>query len=558
MSLAKSFVPGAGDLYFLPLGGTGEIGMNLNLFGHDGAWIMVDLGVTFPEAGAPGIELIMADPAFIEARGDRLAGLVLTHAHEDHIGAVPHIWPRLRCPIYATAFTASLVRGKLAEAGLEKEAEVTEVPLSGRFQVGPFEIELITLTHSIPEPNALVIRTSAGTVLHTGDWKFDPDPVVGEDYDEAALRALADEGVLAMVCDSTNALVPGTAGSEADVRDALETLVSGLKERVAIACFATNVARVDSVCRVAQRTGRRVALVGRSLHRIHRAAVENGYMTDLPPLIDVKDAGHLPREEVLLLCTGSQGEPRGALWRIARGEHRDVALEPGDAVVFSSRVIPGNERGIYALQNALVEQGVEVLTDREAPIHVSGHPARDELVQMYQWVRPRIAIPVHGEARHLTAHGRLAHQCQVPDVLVGKNGALMRLAPGPAEIVEQVPVGRLVLDGTRLAAAESAHLRVRRKLLHNGSAMVTLVLDRGGSLREEPRLSFEGVIAPDDEAEILDQTMAAIEKALGRVSRARRTDDEEMAETARIAVRRFLLRATGNRPVIRVHVVRVD
>ncbi|MEE8535396.1 MAG: ribonuclease J, partial [Kiloniellales bacterium] len=551
-------VPGADDLYFLPLGGTGEIGMNLNLFGHDGAWIMVDLGVTFPEAGAPGIELIMADPAFIEARRERLAGLVLTHAHEDHIGAVPHIWPRLRCPIYATAFTASLVRGKLADAGLEKAAEVTEVPLSGRFQVGPFEIELITLTHSIPEPNALVIRTSAGTVLHTGDWKFDPDPVVGEDYDEAALRALADEGVLAMVCDSTNALVPGTAGSEADVRDALEELVSGLKERVAIACFATNVARVDSICRVAQRTGRRVALVGRSLLRIHRAAVENGYMTDLPPLIDVKDAGHLPREEVLLLCTGSQGEPRGALWRIARGEHRDVALEPGDAVVFSSRVIPGNERGIHALQNALVEQGVEVLTDREAPIHVSGHPARDELVQMYQWVRPRIAIPVHGEARHLTAHGRLAHECQVPDVLVGKNGALMRLAPGPAAIVEQVPVGRLVLDGTRLAAAESAHLRARRKLLHNGSAMVTLVLDRGGSLREEPRLSFEGVIAPDEEAEILDQTMAAIEKALGRVSRARRTDDEEMAETARIAVRRFLLRATGNRPVIRVHVVRVE
>jgi ribonuclease J len=558
MSGPKTFDPGAGELYFLPLGGTGEIGMNLNLFGHDGAWIIVDLGVTFPDAGAPGIELIMADPAFIEARADKLAGLVLTHGHEDHIGAVPYIWPRLRCPIYATGFTASLVRGKLAEAGLEEEAEVTEVPLSGRFQVGPFEIELITLTHSIPEPNALVIRTPAGSVLHTGDWKFDPAPVVGEDYDEAALKALADEGVLAMVCDSTNALVPGVAGSEGDVRAALEELVGGLHERVAVACFATNVARLDSVCRVAAKTGRRVALVGRSLHRIHRAAVENGYLADLQPLIDVKDAGYLPREEVLLLCTGSQGEPRGALWRIARGEHRDVGLEAGDAVVFSSRVIPGNERGIYALQNALVEQGIEVLTDREVPIHVSGHPARDELVQMYQWVRPRIAIPVHGEARHLMAHGQLAHECQVPDVLIGENGALMRLAPGPAAIVDQVPVGRLVLDGNRLAPSGSEHLRARRRLMHNGSVMLTLVLDRTGSLREEPWLSFEGVVAPEVEDEVLDETVAAIEEDLGRVSRKRRTDDEEMAEVARIAVRRFLLRATGNRPVIRVHVVRVD
>jgi ribonuclease J len=400
-------VAGAGELWFLPLGGTGEIGMNLNLYCHDGAWLMVDLGVTFGDDRTPGIDLIMPDPGFIEERVETLAGLVLTHGHEDHIGAVPHIWPRLKCPIYATPFTAALVRGKLAEVGIDGAAVITEVPMSGRFSVGPFEIELITLTHSIPEPNAVVIRTAAGTVLHTGDWKFDPSPQIGDHYGEAALRALAEEGVLAMVCDSTNALVEGESGSEGEVRDNLSTLIGGIEGRVAVACFATNVARLATVIRVAKEHGRRVALVGRSMHKIFKAAVETGYLTEIDAVVSDKDIGYLPRNEVLMLCTGSQGEPRAALWRIVRDEHPEVTLEAGDTVVFSSRVIPGNEKSIHALQNELVRQGVEVVSDYHDTIHVSGHPARDELAQMYQWVRPTVAIPVHGEARHLAGHTEL-------------------------------------------------------------------------------------------------------------------------------------------------------
>ena len=550
--------PGHGDLYFLPLGGTGEIGMNLNLYGHGGQWLMVDLGITFSDAGAPGYDVLMADPDFIVQRSDRLAGLVLTHAHEDHIGAVPYLWPRLRCPIYATKFTAQLVRGKLAEFGWEEEAEIIEVPLSGNFAVGPFQIQMITLTHSIPEPNALVIRTAAGTVLHTGDWKLDPDPVVGETYDEVALRALADEGVLAMVCDSTNSLVPGVAGSEGTVLANLERLIGELENRVAVTCFATNVARLVSIRRAAAANGRRVALVGRSLHRINRVATETGFLTDLPPLIDVQDMGYLPRGEVLLLCTGSQGELRGAMWRIARNEHQDVTLDAGDAVIFSSRVIPGNEVSIHALQNSLVEQGIEIYTDRDEPIHVSGHPARDELTQMYQWVRPKIAVPVHGEARHLVGQAEIAKECQVPEVLVGKNGALMRLAPGPAAIVDEVWTGRLVLDGTRLVSSGSPMLRERSRLRYNGAALVTLVLDGKGRPLDDPQITFEGILDPESEGEIAEDAQAALRDHVARQPAHVRRDDEALVEAVRVALRRHLFKAVGKKPVTRVHVVRLD
>ncbi len=556
-AIADFDVPGTEDLYFLPLGGTGEIGMNLNLYGHDGQWLMVDLGITFSDAGAPGYDILMADPDFIVARCDRLAGLVLTHAHEDHIGAVPYLWPRLRCPIYATKFTAKLVRGKLAEFGWEDEAEIVEVPLSGSFEVGPFRIQLITLTHSIPEPNALVIRTAAGTVLHTGDWKLDPDPVVGETYDDAALRALAEEGVLAMVCDSTNSLVPGVAGSEGTVQANLERLIGELENRVAVTCFATNVARLESIRRAAAAHGRRVALVGRSLHRINRVATESGFLTDLPPLIDVEDMGYLPRSEVLLLCTGSQGEPRGAMWRIARGEHQDVALEAGDAVIFSSRVIPGNETSIHALQNRLVEQGIAIYTDRDEPVHVSGHPARDELTQMYQWVRPKIAVPVHGEARHLVGQAEIAKECQVPEVLVGENGTLMRLAPGPAEIVDEIWTGRLVLDGTRLLPSDSPLLRDRSRLRYNGAVLVTLVVDGKGRPLDDPQITFEGVLDPESEREIAEDAQAALREDVARQPAHVRRDDEALVEAARVALRRHLFKAVGKKPVTRVHVVRL-
>jgi ribonuclease J len=548
---------GPDELWFLPLGGTGEIGMNLNLYAHDGAWLMVDLGVIFAEERQPGVELIMPDPSFIEGHRDKLAGLVLTHAHEDHIGAVPYLWPRLRCPVYATPFTAAVLRGKLRDNGFGAEIEITEVAMSGRFTVGPFELELITLTHSIPEPNAVAIRTPAGTVLHTGDWKLDPDPLVGDDYDVSALRRLAGEGVLAMVCDSTNALVEGESGSEGAVRHSLAELIGGLTGRVVVACFATNVARLESAIRVAEAHGRRVALVGRSMHRIHQAALETGYLADLPPLLTDREIGFLPREEVLLLCTGSQGEPRAALWRITRDEHPEVMLEPGDAVVFSSRMIPGNEKAILALQNELVRRGIEVITDQDHFTHVSGHPARDELAQMYQWVRPQLAVPVHGEARHLAAHAELARACQVPQAIVAENGTLISLAPGRPQIVDQLPVGRLMLDGTRLIRAESPVLRERQRVIYNGVALVTLVVDAKGALRAEPRLALEGVLDADSEVEVAAEVLDALSQELAKLPAAARTRDERLAETARVTVRRALFQRVGKKPVTRVHLVRL-
>lgn len=544
------------ELLFLPLGGTGEIGMNLNLYGHQGRWLMVDLGVTFARDNLPGVEVILPDPAFIEARRDQLDGLVLTHAHEDHIGAVGHLWDRLECPIYATPFTAEVLRPKLAEAGLLDIAEITEVPLSGRFTVGPFEIELITLTHSIPEPNAVVIRTTAGTVLHTGDWKLDPEPVVGEDFDEEALRALAEEQVLAMVCDSTNAMVEGDSGSEGDIAESLAEIIGEQRGRVAVACFASNVARLESIMRAAEHHGRRVVLAGRSMRRIVEAAKATGYLNGVAPFISDNDVGFLPRDEVLILCTGSQGEPRAALWRIARDDHPDIVLEEGDCVIFSSREIPGNETSIHELQNALVRLGVRVIVDGPVRTHVSGHPARDELAQMYGWVRPQVAVPVHGEARHLHEHAALARSCQIPQAIVGENGSLIRLAPGRAEIVDSVPAGRLVLDGRRILQAGSPVLRSRKRMIYNGVATGVVLLDEQGHLYEAPRLVVQGLIDMESEAEIAEAAVAAAAQAIERLP-LRARDDERVAEVAVSAIRKTFLKAVGKKPVTEVEVIRL-
>ena len=559
--MAKSFTGkdlGAEDLYFLPLGGTGEIGMNLNLYGHKGAWLMVDLGIIFGDPRLPGIDVEMPNPAFIAERRDDLAGLILTHAHEDHIGAVPYLWEELRCPVYATKFTAALLRRKLAEVGLLDEVPLTEVPLSGKFSVGPFEIELVTLTHSIPEPNAVVIRTEAGTVLHTGDWKLDPEPLVGDSYDEQRLKALAEENVLAMVGDSTNAMVWGEAGSEAEVREHLLKVVGGLKNRVAVACFASNVARLETVIRVAEACGRRVCLLGRSMYRIVDCAREAGYLQDHKPFLSEEEIDYLPRDEVLLLCTGSQGEPRAALWRIARGDHPHVGLSAGDAVVFSSRVIPGNETSIFELQNSLASAGVEVITDHDHEIHVSGHPGRDELVQMYQWVRPQVAVPVHGEARHLMAHAEIAKECQVPQQIVGRNGAVIRLAPGNAEIVDHVESGRLLYDGGRLLAQDSPVIKGRQKLMFNGAVAVTLVVDERGQLDGAPDISTVGLFEAEEEDEELAAVELAIEDAVQRLSRRERKDDAAVEEAARLAVRRTINRLLGKKPMTMVHVIRFE
>ena len=547
----------ANALYFVPLGGAGEIGMNLNVYGYGGDWLIIDCGVTFGDDSQPGLEVVMPDPAFIVERRDQLLGIVATHAHEDHIGAIPYLWTQLRCPVWATPFTASLLRAKLVEAGLADRVRINVVPMSGRFTIGPFDLELITLTHSIPEPNAVALRTPVGTVLHTGDWKFDPDPLIGPTADEAALTRLGDEGVLALIGDSTNALRPGTSGSEADLRRSLTDLIGRYDARVAVACFASNVARLETIARAAATHSRDVALVGRSLWRMDKAARENGYLTDLPRFLTEDEAGYIPRDRVLLICTGSQGEPRAALSRIARDDHPNVVLETGDVAIFSSRIIPGNEKAINRLQNALVRLGVEIVTEEDHFVHVSGHPARDELVRMYQMVRPKIAIPVHGEARHLIAHAQLAGECQVQQPLVIQNGDMVRLASSGAAVVDEVPVGRLASDGKGLLPLDGAALKDRRRTTFNGTAVATLALDRQGRLVAPPAISLIGMVEPAVAEETMPALRGALERLVDELPAGSRRDDAAVRDAARRALRRVLNERFGKRPLVDIHVVRI-
>ena len=549
-----------GDLVFVPLGGAGEIGMNLNLYGYGTKdvqfWVMVDLGVTFNDGTHPGVDIIMPDPTFIEERSDDLLALVLTHAHEDHLGAVPHLWRRLRCPIYATPFTASLLRSKLIEANLIDEVEVIIVPLQGRFQVGPFNFELITLTHSIPEPNALAIRTPVGTILHTGDWKFDPDPVVGDCADEDALRALGDEGVRAIVCDSTNVFNPGEAGSESDLLENITRLIGEATGKVAVACFASNVARLETISQAARANGRDIVIAGQSLIRIEKAARENGYLEGTPAFIQQEQAGYIPGDKTVIICTGSQGEPRAALSRIAANDHPYISLGQGDTVLFSSRVIPGNETSISHLQNQLVRLGVKMITAQDEFIHVSGHPARDELSHMYQLVRPEVSIPVHGELRHLREHARLAKDCQVDTAIVAENGSVIHIGPDEARIVDHVFSGRLTLEGKRLVALDSEIAKSRKRAMWHGTATISVVIDADGNLIATPQLSTTGLFESENDPIGLE----AIQKAKDSVtsqSKKNVRDDAKVKEAIRLAVRRHFRNELGKKTVTDVHLTRV-
>jgi ribonuclease J len=546
------------DLYFLPLGGSDEIGMNVNLYGYAGRWLMVDLGITFADDSTPGLDIILPDIEPIVKHRDRLEGLLLTHGHEDHIGAVPYLWPKLRCPIWCTPFTASLLRRKLDDAGLLGEVDLREVPVGANFVIGPFEVELVRQTHSIPEPSAVVLRCGAGTVVHTGDWKFDPTPFVGEATDFDALRAVGDEGVLALIGDSTNVFEPGSTGSEAEVRMALTELFDQYNGRIAVTSFASNVARMESVALAAAANDRQTALVGRSLWRMHDAAKENGYLAGLPPFVSEADAGFFPEDKIVLICTGSQGEPRAALSRIADGTHPHITLGEGDVCIYSSRQIPGNERAIGRVQNKLAGRNVEILTTEDHPgVHVSGHPARDDLARMYQLIRPRIAIPVHGDARHLREHARLARACQVPEAVVPANGSLIRLRAGAAAVIDHVDTGGLTMDGGRLVPLASEAIQARRHMLYNGAASVTLVLDKVGKLRAEPLVSFQGVTDGADGEDLELDAADAVREALRGLSVANRRDDEAVREAARRMVRRVVRAEHGKRPVTDVHVVRV-
>jgi ribonuclease J len=544
-------------LYFVPLGGSGEIGMNLNLYAYRGQWLMLDCGVTFGEEEHAGVDVIMPDPAFIVERKDKLLGIVATHAHEDHIGAIPYLWPQLQCPIWATPFTASLLRAKLEEAGLAGKAPITIVPMSGRFTIGPFDLELVTLTHSIPEPNAVAIRTPVGTVLHTGDWKLDPDPLIGDVTDEAALVRIGDEGVLAMIGDSTNAMVDGHSGSEAELRDALGELIGRYTGRVAVACFASNVARLSTIAYAAKAHGRDVALIGRSLWRIDKAARENGYLADLPRFLTEEEAGYVPADRILLICTGSQGEPRAALNRIAREDHPHIVLEEGDVVIFSSRIIPGNEKAIGRLQNALVRLGVEIITTDDHFVHVSGHPCRAELARMYQMVRPRVAIPVHGEARHLQAHAQLAMECQVGDALIIENGDAIRIDAQGASIAGQVPSGRLASDGRRLLPMTGSALQQRRRVGNQGALVATIVVNHVGVLAAPPQVSLIGLVEAQDSDDMQAKLRDAASAAVESLPKAMRRDDAQIKEVANRALRKAVNERIGKRALIDVQVVRL-
>ena len=545
------------ELRFVPLGGVGEIGMNVYLYGQGDRWMMVDLGITFADDRLPGAEIVLPDIRFAEGLGSKLTGLVLTHAHEDHLGAVPYLWPRLRCPIYCTPFTAAVLRRKLLEEGVDPQNSIRIIEGDQTFELGPFGCRFLHVTHSIPEAAALAIETSFGRVLHTGDWKLDPAPLVGERTDTDGLERFGHEGTLAIICDSTNVLSPGTSGSEAEVRDSLMELVANQPNRVVLTTFASNLARLETAIVAGHNAGREVFVVGRSMRRMLEAAREVGYLRDLPPIGEERDIKALPRHRAFYLCTGSQGEARSALSRVAAGTHARVRLDAGDTVIFSAKIIPGNERLLYNLHNQLVAAGIEVITEEDHFVHVSGHPCRDELEQMYRWIRPRIAVPVHGEARHLAAHGRLARKLGVEQTLVISNGDLVRLAPGPAQIVGEVPTGRRVMEGQELVDAEGDLYRLRRRLGNHGAIFVSITLDPYGSVLAPPQVAALGVLDPEGMQKVRAAVEAQVTHAVEALDDEAVGDDRRLQEDVRIDVRKGLDLPRDRRPLIEIQIIRL-
>ncbi|MEP9353683.1 ribonuclease J [Xanthobacter sp. KR7-65] len=551
------------ELVFAPLGGVGEIGMNLGLYGFGPRkarrWLVVDLGMSFAGEEAPGVDLVLPDIRFLEAERKNIVGLILTHGHEDHIGAVLDLWPRLKCPIFTTRFTAGLMEAKRAgEPGAPSELPITVVRSRQPLEIGPFIVEFIPVAHSIPDSHAIAIRTAAGLVLHTGDWKLDPTPLIGEPTDTARLTALGDEGVRAIICDSTNAIREGISPSEAEVAASLTAIVGKAKHRVAFTTFSSNVARIRAIADAARANGREVVLVGRALERVIGVAREQGLLDGVPAFRTAEAYGFLPRDKVVAILTGSQGEPRAALRRIADDDHPEIALSPGDLVVFSSRTIPGNEKVVNHIINALIKRGVEVLTDRSALVHVSGHPRRGELEQMYRMVRPQVAVPVHGEALHLHEHALLAKSLGVPEVVTCYDGHVIRLAPGPAERVDDLPFGRLYKDGRLLLADGARAIPERRKLGYVGAVSIAVAVDRQGGLAGDPSVEITGVPERGEGGiDMLDHVLDTVVATLDHLPKARRRDPEALAESLERAVRSAVNAVWGKKPVCHVHVLEV-
>ncbi|WP_114943899.1 ribonuclease J [Microvirga calopogonii] len=549
------------ELVFLPLGGLGEIGMNAALYGFgseaERQWILVDCGMGFGgEENLPGIDLVYPDLRFIEEERHNLLGIFITHAHEDHIGALVEMWPRLQAPVYATKFAIGLLETRRLSEPDAPKVDLNEIAPGQRLKLGPFDIEYVPVAHSIPESNALAIRTPQGLVVHTGDWKLDNTPYLGSLTSEEAFRALGDEGVLALVCDSTNVVREGTSPSESDVARSLAELIKDAPHRVAVTTFASNVARIRSIAEAARECGRDVVVVGRAMDRVVEVAKECGYLEGLPEFRSTENFGYIPRDKIVAILTGSQGEPRAALARIAQDEHPDIALSSGDRVIFSSRAIPGNEKGVGSIINNLIEQGIEVITDRTELVHVSGHPRRGELEQMYRWTRPRIAIPAHGEPLHLSEHAKFARAQGVPEVVRAKNGTLVRLAPGPAEIIDNIPAGRLYRDGNIVIGAGERALPERRKLAFAGIVTVAIAIDDRGELVGDPVIDAMGLPDKNRQGRDLTDIIAdTVGDLLDSLSKAKRRDPEAVENAVHRAVRAAVNQEWGKKPACHVLVI---
>ena len=549
------------ELLFCPLGGSGEIGMNLNLYAYgkteNQKWIIVDVGVTFADDSIPGVDLIYPDPGFIVDKRDDVLGIILTHAHEDHIGAVAHIWPKLKCNIYATPFTAVLVREKFKEKKIDITPNLIIVELNGILNLDPFKIEFVTLTHSILEPNGLKINTPSGTILHTGDWKCDPNPLIGNKIDESKLKKIGDEGVLAMVCDSTNVFSAGRSGSEMDVRNNMLKVIDRLNKRVIVTSFASNVARMESVFYCAEKTDRQIALVGRSMHRIFKAARECGYLKNIIEPIDAREAKNISREKIIYLCTGSQGEPMGAMMRIANYIHPDVFIEKGDAVIFSSKIIPGNEKKLYKLHNQLVKEGIEVISEDNEFIHVSGHPNREDLKDMYNWVRPKSIIPVHGEHRHMIEHAKFAKEMQIPYTVKVENGDIVKLFPGDKpQVFDKAPSGRLYVDGNVAVEEDSRSIKERRNISANGILDVTILVTPKGNIHNKPILNYSGLPIDNDE-EYQYELENIIEKTARSFSLNNQKQKDNIIDAIKISCRKITRDITGKKPLTSIKLIRI-
>jgi ribonuclease J len=549
------------ELLFCPLGGSGEIGMNMNLFAygkeHNKKWIIVDMGVTFADDSIPGIDLIMPDPGFIIDKKDDLLGIVLTHAHEDHIGAVAHIWPDLKCKLFATPFTAALLTEKFKEKKMDISPFLTIVPLNSKIKLGNFEIDFITLTHSILEPNGLSIKTPLGTILHTGDWKIDPNPLIGNKIDEEKLKKIGDSGVSAMICDSTNIFNPGRAGSESDVRDSLLRIMQLKTKRILVSSFASNVARMETIFYCAKKTGRSICLVGRSMHRIFKAAKKCGYLNGLIEPLDPREAKNVSKNKILYLATGSQGEPMGAMNRIVNALHPEVFLEEGDCVIFSSKIIPGNEKKLYNLQNQIVKNNIEIISEENAFVHVSGHPNRDDLKDMYKWVKPKSVIPVHGEHRHMQEHVSFAKEMKVPKTLLIENGDIIKLLPGDApKIIDKAPSGRVYLDGSINVEPDSQSIKDRKNLSANGYLEITLLVSNSGKIKK-PIISFKGIPENQDKEPFIFDMEDEIFNICRTFSFENKNQQRNLIETIKQNCRRIVREKTGKKPFTNINIARI-